>query len=136
LQLLDLAPDLLRARPELLPAQPGAPQLQRLHHQLVSAHRGLHDQDDRLQRVNVVRQRISGQRHAQNLARNLARKKSYLIESNKESEADQATRPGGALQAGRRQSNPSHRIDNWADVSRAVPSADEGQGKRPFSRSL
>ena len=48
----------------------------------------------------------------------------------------QATRPGGALQAGRRQSIPSQSIASCAAVSRATPSAGEGQGKRPFSSTL
>ena len=45
------------------------------------------------------------------------------------------TRAGGAVQAGRRQSMPSHSIANCAAVSRAA-SAGDGHGKRPFSRTL
>lgn len=48
----------------------------------------------------------------------------------------QAMRCGGALQDGRRQSMPSHSIASCAAVSRAVPSARDGQGKRPRSRTL
>lgn len=40
----------------------------------------------------------------------------------------QPTRAGGAPQSGRLQSIPSHSIASWAAVSRAVPSAAEGQG--------
>jgi hypothetical protein len=43
---------------------------------------------------------------------------------------------GGEDQEGRRQSMPSHSMANCALVSRAVPSADDGQGKRPFSSTL
>ena len=47
------------------------------------------------------------------------------------------TRAGGAVQAGRRQSMPSHGMDNSPVVNRsAVPSADDGHGKRPFSSTL
>jgi hypothetical protein len=40
---------------------------------------------------------------------------------------------GGDDQDGRRQSMPSQSMASCALVSRAVPSAPDGQGKRPFS---
>jgi hypothetical protein len=43
---------------------------------------------------------------------------------------------GGEDQDGRRQSMPSHSMANCAPVSRAAPSAADGQGKRPFSSTF
>lgn len=70
LQLLDLAADLLRARPELLPLELGDADPQRLDQRLVGAHRRRHPlrlrplcEDDRLQRRGVIRQGMERRNH-------------------------------------------------------------------------
>src|SRR5690625_1536717 len=66
------------------------------------------------------------------LARNTRQRQYYLVES----EDCYTTRDGGAVQAGRRQSIPSQSMASCAEVSRTGPSAKDGQGKRPCSRTL
>jgi len=139
LQLLDLARDLLRARAELLLFEPGDADLQRPDQRLVGPHRGRHPggflalgEDDRLQRGGIVRQGFGRRRHAAILYEATAGA-SFVLKSSTE---NQTTRAGGAVQAGRRQSIPSHNIASCAEVSRATPSAGDGQGKRPRSSTL
>jgi hypothetical protein len=74
LQLRDLAVDLLRARPVLLPLQPGDGELECLDQRLVGPARRLHPddllllrEDDRLQGGGVVRQAVEADLHVENL---------------------------------------------------------------------
>ncbi len=139
LQLLDLSLDLLRARSEPLLLQARDGDLERLDQRLVGpvGRRDAGDlpmlgKDDRLQGGGVLGQRVDVDLHA--AAYPPERQDATSISLNRRS--NHTTRAGGAVQAGRRQSIPSHSIASCAEVNRATPSAGDGHGKRPFSSTL
>ncbi len=88
--------------------------------------------NDRTQGFHIFWEVRGGLAHGRILADLLLSKKHFCLES----PDFQAVRDGGDDQDGRRQSMPSHSIASCAAVNRAAPSAAEGQGKRPRSRTL
>ena len=138
-ELLDRPLDLFRRGAETRPAQGRKLRLQ-LFDQRVARVKpaglvGEFDRlrgDDRTQGFDIFRQVGDGLAHGRILADLPLSKKRFCLES-----LDfQAVRDGGDDQEGRRQSMPSHSIASCAAVNRAAPSAAEGQGKRPRSRTL
>ena len=126
LELLDLALDPLRARPEALPLQLDDPRLQGLDQQVVGAQRrrqtgvlGLERGDQRAQLGRVGWQgvghgrsyQIHGARDQQNNDFQGARGRQSSGIAPPPDPRPHPTRAGGAPQCGRRQSMPSHSMD-------------------------
>ena len=130
-QLRDGAFDPLRGGAEAPPPQHGQLRLQLLDQRITGLQPlGLIGQlpglrgDDRAERLDIIGQIGGGSAHQSLSLICRAAGNRYAVLT------------GGEDQEGRRQSMPSHSIANCALVSRAVPSAADGQGKRPFSSTL
>ena len=130
-QLRDGALDFLRGGAEACPPQHGQLSLQLLDQRIARMQSpGLVGElpslrgNDRAEHVDIIGQIGGGSAHQ------------YLSLICRVAGNRYAVRLGGDDQDGLRQSMPSHSIANCALVSRAVPSAADGQGKRPFSSTL